>query len=73
MDRKRGEDKNWYSLPIEERQRQMEEHGMVGRRYAEPSSRSLPVRLALTTGSGVSIFFADEPLVFKKTDLRNAL
>ena len=34
MDRRRGEDKNWYSLPIEERQRQMEEHGMVGRRYA---------------------------------------
>ena len=34
MDRKRGEDKNWYTLPIEERQRQMEEHGTVGRRYA---------------------------------------
>src|ERR1041385_3125169 len=34
MDRRRGEDKNWYSLPIEERQRQMEEHGLVGRRYA---------------------------------------
>ena len=30
MDRKRGEDKNWYMLPIEERQRQMEEHGTVG-------------------------------------------
>ena len=27
MDRRRGEDKNWYQLPIEERQRQMEEHG----------------------------------------------
>ena len=34
MDRKRGEDKNWYTLPIEERARQMGEHGMVGRRYA---------------------------------------
>ncbi len=34
MDRKRGEQKNWYMLPIDERQRQMEEHGMVGRRYA---------------------------------------
>jgi len=30
----RGEDKNWYTLPIEERARQMGEHGMVGRRYA---------------------------------------
>jgi hydrogen peroxide-dependent heme synthase len=34
MDRRRGEDKNWYTLPIEERQRQMNEHGLVGRRYA---------------------------------------
>ncbi|MGE0405227.1 MAG: hydrogen peroxide-dependent heme synthase, partial [Candidatus Korobacteraceae bacterium] len=34
MDRRRGEDKNWYMVPMEERQRQMDEHGMVGRRYA---------------------------------------
>jgi len=34
MDRRRGEDKNWYTLPMEERQRQMSEHGLVGRRYA---------------------------------------
>src|SRR5271155_5452172 len=34
MDRRRGEDKNWYMLPMEERQRQMNDHGMVGRRYA---------------------------------------
>ena len=34
MDRRRGEMHNWYTLPIEERQRQMDEHGAVGRRYA---------------------------------------
>ena len=34
MDRLRGEDKNWYTLPMEERARQMNEHGLVGRRYA---------------------------------------
>ncbi len=34
MDRKRGELKNWYTLPIEERQRQMDLHGKIGRRYA---------------------------------------
>jgi len=34
MDRRRGESKNWYTLPIEERARQMNEHGLVGRRYA---------------------------------------
>ena len=33
-DRRRGEEKNWYTLPMEERQRQMNEHGLVGRRYA---------------------------------------
>ena len=53
MDRKRGEEKNWYTLPIEERQRQMEEHGMVGRRYGAKYSRSSPARLGLTIGSGV--------------------
>ena len=34
MDRRRGEQQNWYSLPIEERARQMSDHGLVGRRYA---------------------------------------
>src|SRR5580698_9154326 len=34
MDRRRGEDQNWYRLPIEERARQMNEHGLIGRRYA---------------------------------------
>ncbi|MBI4893346.1 MAG: chlorite dismutase family protein, partial [Acidobacteria bacterium] len=34
MDRKRGEEKNWYQVPFSERQRMMHEHGMVGRRYA---------------------------------------
>ncbi len=34
MDRRRGESKNWYTVPIDERARQMNEHGLVGRRYA---------------------------------------
>src|SRR5580692_4056109 len=34
MDRRRGEDKNWYTVSIEERPWQMNEHGLVGRRYA---------------------------------------
>jgi chlorite dismutase len=34
MDRRRGEHKNWYQLPFAERQRQMQEHGEIGRRYA---------------------------------------
>lgn len=34
MDRRRGEDKNWYQTPMADRQRLMHEHGLVGRRYA---------------------------------------
>src|SRR5204863_8070108 len=34
MNKLRGETKNWYSAPIEERQRMMAEHGIIGRRYA---------------------------------------
>src|ERR1700722_8517237 len=34
MDRRRGEGKNWYQLPLAERQRQMGDHGAIGRRYA---------------------------------------
>ena len=34
MDRRRGEQENWYQVPMEDRRRMMEEHGAVGRRYA---------------------------------------
>jgi peroxiredoxin len=35
MDRKRGEEVNWYMEPMADRQRMMHEHGMIGRRYAD--------------------------------------
>jgi chlorite dismutase len=66
MDRKRGEDKNWYMLPIEERQRQMEEHGMVGRRYAGKVQQIITGSIGFDDWEwGVDLFAAD-PLVFKK-------
>src|SRR5262249_15211776 len=34
MDKKRGEAKNWYEVPIRDRQRMMHEHGLIGRKYA---------------------------------------
>ena len=34
MDKKRGEQKNWYAEPIADRGRMMRDHGMIGRRYA---------------------------------------
>src|SRR5262249_17684159 len=66
MDRKRGEDKNWYSLPIEERQRQMEEHGMVGRRYAGAVKQIITGSIGFDDWEWGVDLFADDPLIFKK-------
>jgi len=66
MDRKRGEHKNWYMLPIEERQRQMEEHGMVGRRYAGKVQQIITGSIGFDDWEWGVDLFAPEPLVFKK-------
>jgi chlorite dismutase len=66
MDRRRGEDKNWYTLPIEERQRQMEEHGMVGRRYAGKVQQIITGSIGFDDWEWGVDLFAPEPLVFKK-------
>jgi chlorite dismutase len=66
MDRRRGEDKNWYMLPIEERQRQMEEHGMVGRRYAGRVQQIITGSIGFDDWEWGVDLFAPEPLVFKK-------
>jgi hydrogen peroxide-dependent heme synthase len=66
MDRKRGEEKNWYMLPIEERQRQMEEHGMVGRRYAGKVQQIITGSIGFDDWEWGVDLFAPEPLVFKK-------
>jgi peroxiredoxin len=66
MDRRRGEDKNWYLLPIEERQRQMEEHGLVGRRYAGKVQQVITGSIGFDDWEWGVDLFAPEPLVFKK-------
>jgi len=66
MDRKRGDGKNWYTLPIEERQRQMEEHGMVGRRYAGNVQQIITGSIGFDDWEWGVDLFAGEPLVFKK-------
>jgi hydrogen peroxide-dependent heme synthase len=66
MDRKRGEDKNWYTLPIAERQRQMHEHGMVGRRYAGEVRQIITASIGFDDWEWGVDLFADDPLVFKK-------
>ncbi len=66
MDRRRGEDKNWYTLPIEERQRQMEEHGMVGRRYAGKVQQIITGSIGFDDWEWGVDLFSDDPLIFKK-------
>jgi hydrogen peroxide-dependent heme synthase len=66
MNRLRGEDKNWYTLPMEERQRQMNEHGLVGRRYAGEVKQIISGSIGFDDWEWGVDLFADEPLVFKK-------
>jgi chlorite dismutase len=66
MDRRRGEDKNWYTLPMEERQRQMNEHGLVGRRYTGEVKQIVTGSIGFDDWEWGVDLFADDPLVFKK-------
>lgn len=66
MDRRRGELKNWYTLPIEERQRQMEEHGTVGRRYAGKVQQIITGSIGFDDWEWGVDLFAEDPVQFKK-------
>lgn len=66
MDRKRGEQVNWYSVPMEERQRMMHEHGLVGRRYAGTVRQIISGSIGWDDWEWGVDLFADDPVVFKK-------
>ena len=66
MDRKRGENINWYTLPLEERQRQMHEHGLIGRRYAGTVKQIISGSIGLDDWEWGVDLFADDPVIFKK-------
>ena len=66
MDRKRGEDKNWYQLPMAERRRQMEEHGLIGRRYAGDVRQIITGSIGFDDWEWGVDLFSDDALVFKK-------
>lgn len=66
MDRLRGEHKNWYTLPMEERRRQMAEHGMVGRRYAGQVKQIISGSIGFDDWEWGVDLFADDPMVFKR-------
>jgi chlorite dismutase len=66
MDRKRGEAKNWYSVPMAERQRMMHEHGMIGRRYAGQVKQIITGSIGFDDWEWGVDLFADDSLVFKR-------
>ena len=66
MDRKRGEEKNWYQVPMAERQRMMHEHGLIGRRYADSVRQIITGSIGFDDWEWGVDLFAEDPLVFKK-------
>jgi chlorite dismutase len=66
MDRKRGEARNWYQVPMAERQRMMHDHGMIGRRYADAVRQIITGSIGFDDWEWGVDLFADDPLVFKK-------
>jgi chlorite dismutase len=66
MNRLRGEEVNWYTVPMAERQRMMHEHGMVGRRYADDVRQIISGSIGLDDWEWGVDLFANDPVVFKK-------
>lgn len=66
MNKLRGEEKNWYQVPVTERQRMMREHGMIGRRYSGQVTQVISGSIGFDDWEWGVDLFADDPLVFKK-------
>src|SRR5580693_3322479 len=66
MDRKRGEQVNWYMVPFTDRQRMMHEHGMIGRRYGDRVRQIITGSIGYDDWEWGVDLFADDPVVFKK-------
>lgn len=66
MDRKRGEDRNWYQVPMADRQRMMHDHGLIGRRYADSVRQVITGSIGLDDWEWGVDLFADDALTFKR-------
>ncbi len=66
MDRRRGEQVNWYTVSMQDRQRMMHEHGLIGRRYADEVKQIISGSIGLDDWEWGVDLFADNPNVFKK-------
>jgi len=66
MNKRRGEHKNWYAVPFEERARMMRDHGVIGRHYAGSVTQIISGSIGFDDWEWGVDLFADDPLVFKK-------
>ncbi len=66
MNKRRGEQKNWYSEPFDSRAAMMREHGMIGRHYSGKVIQIISGSIGFDDWEWGVDLFADDPLVFKK-------
>ena len=66
MNKRRGEEKNWYAVPVEERGRMMRDHGAIGRHYAGKVTQIISGSIGFDDWEWGVDLFADDPVVFKK-------
>ena len=66
MNKRRGEAKNWYGVPFDDRAAMMREHGMIGRRYAGRVTQIISGSIGFDDWEWGVDLFADDPAVFKQ-------
>jgi chlorite dismutase len=66
MNKRRGEQRNWYAEPVEDRGRMMRDHGVIGRHYAGAVTQIISGSIGFDDWEWGVDLFADDPLVFKK-------
>lgn len=66
MNKRRGEQRNWYQEPFDKRSEMMLEHGMIGRHYAGGVTQIISGSIGFDDWEWGVDLFADDPVVFKK-------
>lgn len=66
MDKKRGEQNNWYAVPMKERARMMRDHGLIGRKYAGKVKQIISGSIGFDDWEWGVDLFADDAAVFKQ-------
>lgn len=66
MDKKRGEHVNWYAAPMADRARMMQDHGLIGRRFAGTVKQIISGSIGLDDWEWGVDLYADDPGVFKQ-------